>query len=154
MFFEFFETVCDILFLREDYKHYKKKKQRRGYEKTNNLPKKIMISSWTWAMIIFIVVMISLWGVKKFDLYYFGKNKTIKKLNIISEILEKEKNDIGFYPANLDTIKRNNPLRSNIDIDFWGNKYYYEKLSDSYILLSMGKDGTYNTKDDIKLKEN
>jgi hypothetical protein len=40
-----------------------------------------------------------------------------------------------------------------MDTDSWGNKIKYERISDSsYRLISAGKDGTFDTDDDIIIK--
>lgn len=40
-----------------------------------------------------------------------------------------------------------------VDVDSWGNKIIYEKISDSsYRLISAGKDKTFHTDDDIVIK--
>ncbi|NRD23881.1 hypothetical protein HNV10_11545 [Winogradskyella litoriviva] len=145
--------IAELLLCREDYKFRKRKQARRQFEKENNLPKKIMIHP-VWALFGIIVIIIVL---LKFIIGFFffsdvGDKKTLEKMEAIELILEKEKADIGSYPNELKTIIRNNPLRKDITIDFWGNEFFY-KLKENeqdYILISKGKDGILKTEDDVK----
>lgn len=147
------DIIAELLFCREDYKFSKRKKARRKFEKENNLPKKIMIHP-VWALLGLILIIIVL--IKfVFGFFYFsniGDKRTLEKMEAIEKILEKERIDIGNYPKELKTIIRNNPLRKDITIDFWGNEFFY-KLKENeqdYILISKGKDGILKTEDDIK----
>ncbi len=80
----------------------------------------------------------------------FCDSKTKKKIKQITKILEEEKSILGTYPQKLDIIVRNNPLRKTITKDCWGNAFHYNLINkDTYELISVGKDGIFNTEDDI-----
>ena len=78
---------------------------------------------------------------------------TLDKIIEIKLLLEAEKKQFGFYPKELKTIIRKNPLRKNITLDGWKNQFIYTIFKDSlnYELISLGKDGVLNTSDDIKV---
>lgn len=82
-----------------------------------------------------------------------GKKKTVKKISEIDNILKKRKNDLGEYPNELQEIIGINPFRKEINIDYWGNNFYYKKAEDGqdFILISTGEDGTLGTSDDIDI---
>ena len=144
--------IGDLLFWREDYKFSKRKKARREFEKENNLPKKLMIHPvWKLLGIILIVIFVLRLIIGYFFFSDYGEKKTIKKINEIELILEKEKNSLGIYPEKLKTIIRNNPLRKKITLDYWNNEFFYEQKENglSYVLISKGKDGILKTEDDI-----
>ncbi|CAM1341320.1 type II secretion system protein GspG [Tenacibaculum amylolyticum] len=139
-------TLLDV----QQYFFKRKLKKRRKYEKENKLPRKRMVSPKDrfivlWAITLVIVVIL---------IRFFQNDKeaiTKEKINEIKELLEKEKKVFGDYPEKLETIKRNNPLRIDLLHDGWGNVFNYELKEGYYTLISYGKDGKLNTKDDIKL---
>lgn len=144
-----------ILGLYLDIKHWFKVRKRRKFEKENNLPKKYI-----WhpldklILIFFFFILISL----PLKFLFFSNNNyekhTIKKLDKIVKILDEEKNQFAVYPKKLSDIKRNNPLRKNIDLDYYKNPFVYLISKDSltYTLVAIGKDQKLNTSDDIKIK--
>ena len=81
-----------------------------------------------------------------------SEKQTLIKLSEVTSLLKHEKETSGHYPEYLETILRNNPLLNNIHKDSWGREFFYERHSsgESYVLVSLGKDGKLNTADDIK----
>jgi len=151
------DLIATILSLIEDFKFWKKKKARRKFEKENNLPKKLMIHPvWKLFGILLILFVITKLIVGLFYFSNYGINETNKKMTEIGQILEDEKNKIGNYPKELNSIIRNNPLRQNITTDYWGNEFFYSHIENGleYSLISKGKDGILNTEDDIKINKN
>lgn len=149
------EIIADILECYLDIKFWFKKRKRRKFEKEHNLPKRLMIDPST--KIYMLLISLGLVSVTFYMLFVYPdleENGTTEKLTEISKILEKEKAVLGFYPKELKTIIRNNPLRKHITKDSWDNEFQYELSSDgkSYILFSLGKDRTPNTQDDIVFK--
>ncbi|WP_435416269.1 hypothetical protein [Polaribacter aestuariivivens] len=149
--------IGELLFWREDYKFYKRKKVRREFEAENNLPKKLMIHP-VWKLLgIFIgFVLISKIIITYFFFSDFGEKKTAEKIIEIELILEKEKKLLGIYPKKLNEIIRNNPLRKNITNDYWKNEFFSEQTENGidYVLISKGKDGILKTEDDINGNKN
>jgi len=149
---DLFSVIADFLLIFDRWKFDKKKKKRREFEKENNLPKKIMIYPlWTLFGIFIIFIIISKLIIGNFHFSYFGIKRTKTKISKIIRILENEKTALGKYPEKLKTIERNNPLRKNITLDYWGNEFHYEQKENGlkYILISKGNDGMINTDDDI-----
>lgn len=128
----------------------RKREKRRKFEEENKLPKKRMISPFQRLDILLGVCLI---------IYIIGRvyvvpsivseNKTNKRATEIKELLEKEKEVFGSYPLQLHIIKRGNPLRENLLIDGWGTNFKYKIIENSYSLTSAGKDGEFDTEDDI-----
>jgi amino acid transporter len=148
----FAELIAHILSIIEDIKFWKKKKERRKFEKENNLPKKLMIHPlWKLLGILLIFIFLAKFAMGHFFFSNHGEKKTIEKITEIELILEKEKSSSGNYPEKLNTIIRNNPFRKNITSDYWDNEFFYEqkKNGSAYVLISKGKDGILNTEDDI-----
>ncbi len=77
---------------------------------------------------------------------------TVDKIGRIKVLLEREKEFLGDYPVELKQIIRGNPINSDLTEDSWGNefKYQFNKKGKSYLLVSSGKDGKFDTEDDIK----
>ena len=152
-----FNLIAELLFWREDYKFSKLKKERREFEKQNNLPKKIMIHP-VWKLLgILIFVGISISFLFSFlGPNLMGEKRTKEKITRIENLLENEINSIGKYPNKLNKIIRNNPMRKNITYDYWNNEFYYKQTENGlkYTLISKGKDGILLTDDDISGNEN
>lgn len=148
-----FDVLAELLFWLEDYKFRKRLKARRKFEDENNLPRKIIIHP-VWRLLVIVVVLIIILRLVIGSFFFsdYGLKQTSKQMTEITNILEKEKKDIGNYPIELKTIIRNNPLRKNITKDYWGNEFFYQQLENgqAYLLISNGKDGILKTEDDIK----
>jgi len=138
--------IAELLLLFEELKFWRRKKEEK-----NQLPKKAMIHPTVWITL----VLIGLVCLFKFLFIYLypnpQKNNTINSFKEIKIILEKQKKDLGKYPIELKDVIGINPMRKEIDIDAWGNEFYYQQLDKGlrYELKSKGKDGILNTKDDI-----
>jgi len=141
------EIIADIIFWRD-------KKKRRQFEKENKLPKKLMINPNIKVMLylVGILLIISI-ALPIYKHYYSNKKETYKKLLEIEALLIDNKKTEGVYPEHIEDIIRNNPLRQHINQDSWGNAYHYEVIDNgnTFVLISTGKDGILNTKDDLKL---
>ena len=63
-----------------------------------------------------------------------------------------EKINNSVYAKTLHELKENNPLLKTPMKDLWGNEFYYQLKDDGkdYVLISKGKDGIINTKDDMQ----
>lgn len=140
------EIIIDLVFWRD-------RKKRRKFEKENNLPKKTMVNPNTLVTIYSIVIiLISVILFLMYQHYYSNVKNANKNIIKIQELVIENKEQDGTYPEKLEDIIRNNPLRKNITVDPWGNKYYYKvsENKNTFTLISKGKDGILNTEDDIK----
>ncbi|GAA4276536.1 type II secretion system protein GspG [Aquimarina mytili] len=147
-----FDLIAELLLLFEELKFWKKKKKRRKLEKEKGLPKKTMIHPVTKVLFIGLVLTFILGVMLRVFYTHPNESKTTKKIVEVKKILEKQYKDLGKYPTKLKDIINNNPLRKNINLDAWGNEFYYKQIKDglSYELKSKGKDGILNTEDDLK----
>jgi hypothetical protein len=150
------DLIAFILEIYLDIQYWIKYKKRRKFEKENNLQKSIVWHPMTKPLVWFFLISLPITSILFF---FFGKNSTettIKKINEISVILESEKKQLGKYPKELKDIIRNNPLRSKLETDVWGNSFIYQPSKNllNYRLVSLGKDKKPNTSDDISFSSN
>lgn len=147
-----FELILDFLILYLDFQFLKEMKKKRAIAKENNLPQKNKLLPSTKIFItVTSITLVFFFGLTIYNVYFGNTIKAQEKLNQVQALLQKEKEALGRYPNQLTEIIRNNPLHKDITIDLWGNEYYYELLTNgsNYKLLSKGKDGILNTKDDM-----
>ena len=147
------ELFGHILDLYLDIKHWFKVRKRRKFEKENNLPKKRMISPMNKIGIVILIISIPIFILRLNNIRNQNFASTLDKIIEIKLLLEAEKKQFGFYPKELKTIIRKNPLRKNITLDGWKNNFSYTISKDSlnYKLISLGKDGVLSTSDDINI---
>ncbi|MFT7899880.1 hypothetical protein VBY74_07840 [Tenacibaculum ascidiaceicola] len=144
--------ISEIILEIQQFLFRKKRRKQRAYEKSHNLPKKRMISPYqrfSIALLITVTVITSLFFL--FTSSSSSKNHDLEKIQQISLLLEQEKSTFGTYPDKLQGITRNNPLYQDLLIDSWNTPFYYKKIDENtFILISLGKDKTLHTKDDVK----
>ena len=135
-----------------EIKFWVKHGKQRKYEKENNLPKSIVWAPYTKQFLIIFLIIMPIFSLSVLFISV-GKNqeKTEKKMEEVSTLLEAEKKQFGIYPSKLNTIIRNNPLRKDLALDNWKNPFVYTISEDgkNYQLISKGGDRKLNTKDDI-----
>lgn len=143
----FLEFILEI-------QYWLKIKKRRKFEKENNLSKSIVWHPLTKPFLILLLILTPVLLVVSI-LRHSNKyeKKTKEKLTKISILLEDEKKQNAFYPKDLKSIIRNNPLRKNIYLDYYKNEFIYSVSKDSlnYNIIAIGKDQKINTSDDIKI---
>ncbi len=129
----------------------KKRKERRAYERENNLPKKRMISPFMRTYIVVFILSLMIIAIVQFNVFSIFHNKNEQRLIELRELLLREKTFNGTYPNSLEEAIRNNPLHKHLLKDHWGSPFYYKIINkNEYILKSLGKDKTLNTEDDIE----
>ncbi|WP_026776533.1 type II secretion system protein GspG [Polaribacter sp. Hel_I_88] len=145
--------IDDVIELYSDIKHWFKVRKRRKFEKENNLTKKRMISPMNKIGIVILIISIPIFILRLNNIRNQNFASTLDKIIEIKLLLEAEKKQFGFYPKELKTIIRKNPLRKNITLDGWKNNFSYTISKDSlnYKLISLGKDGVLSTSDDINI---
>jgi len=150
------EILMDFFLIFEDLKFWKKKKARRKLEKEKGLSKKIMIYPSDRYETIAILM-----GLILFCIYFFvispmldnkAERKTNNKIIELKEIIDSNYLITNEFPVNLSDVINNNPLERNKITDEWNNEFFYELSNNKlkYSIISKGKDGKLNTKDDIK----
>ena len=146
------ELIAIILEWYLDIKYWIKHKKRRKFEKENNLPKSIVWHPITKPLLIafpIFIICFSLFAYNRFKDRSLENTKS--KISKIQSLLDSEENHFGYYPKELATIIRNNPLHKNLLIDGWNTNFHYRLTSDSlhYQLISLGRDRILHTEDDI-----
>jgi len=79
-------------------------------------------------------------------------DRTVSEMQEISNAIFSWKERHGVYPQNLEALTEGRPLRQQWLSDEWNNQYVYsvDPIKDTCSLLSVGRDGTLGTADDIK----
>ena len=145
----FLSFLIDFGLIREDYKHRKrisKKEVEDGVSRYFQKPSSIIT--------LFVIVITTLILL----LFFFPEQstsltiRTKQEITEISKRTEKWKNQFGKYPLELNELIGNYPLRKTWKTDSWNNPYRYSVTQDgaSFVIISAGSDGIFNTKDDIK----
>jgi TM2 domain-containing membrane protein YozV len=113
-----------------------------------------------WAVFLIIVIVPALFFILAYGSLYlwssynehYGKPKATRQeaAKIISA-LQKYKEEIGYYPNDLNDIIKGRPIRSRWRNDSWDEPYFYENKNDgqSFRLVSKGEDRQQGTEDDI-----
>lgn len=94
-------------------------------------------------------VVIFLW----FSQDYFKRRDTVTDGQEIITAINSYYKQKNKFPDSLSVIISNNPMRKSWNKDGWNNPYHYSssKNGTSFSLISSGKDGKFNTNDDIVL---
>lgn len=144
----------ELFIISEEWKFYKKKKERRAYEKANKLPKKRMLSPLTEAFFVVPVIIIAV----TFVFYSFVSpiqkvRETKETLYSTTYLLSQDKIHNGIYPAHISELSRKNPVYGDLTKDSWEREIIYQQQENgqTYMLLSKGKDGILHTEDDIEM---
>ena len=147
----------EVFIISEEWKFYKKKKERRAYEKENKLSKKRMFSPVTHAFAVVPIVIVAV----SFLFYSFVKpaqqeRDTKDTLLSITYLLHQDKVQNDVYPENIIELSRKNPIHGDLTIDAWKQEIIYQKAENgkAYLLTSKGKDGILDTVDDITMSSN
>jgi hypothetical protein len=85
---------------------------------------------------------------------FFHKSDTLNDCREMTAALEFYKDHKKTYPDNLHTLIANNPLREEWYKDGWNRPYQYIAVDNgsSYILSSSGRDGVFDSPDDITFR--
>jgi hypothetical protein len=101
------------------------------------------------------VVILSI-GITLLGTSVFNEKDTEKKCLQVVEYLNKYKSHSNNFPADLEKMTGNSPLRREWINDGWGNPLVYSvtENGNNFLLQSKGKDGKENTADDLKFNKN
>ena len=85
----------------------------------------------------------------------FSEKDTNKKCMHVVEYLNKYKSHSKSFPADLEQMTGNSPVRREWIKDGWGNPLIYSVTDNgnNFLLISKGKDGKENTSDDLKFNK-
>lgn len=145
--------LAELFLLFEDFKFWLKRRKQRQFDRQHGLPKAKALYPSQRIYIIALLILLPLTLImSSLLLSKNSKKQTEKKLSEVSSLLKHEKTSSGNYPEQLETIIRNNPLLKNVNKDYWDQEFFYERHAsgESYVLISLGKDGKLSTEDDIK----
>lgn len=147
---DFLSILADFGLIREDYKHNKRvdKKERR-YGKKRPVERHLFRPS---IIIIFVVLIISTVGIIRIASYQKTTvlpDTTKKEIAKISAGLEKWHEHYHEYPATLELLIANNPIRKSWLRDAWQQEYTYEITATGFLITSAGSDRNFGTADDI-----
>tara|TARA_R110001606_G_C15360647_1_gene648488 strand:+ start:1584 stop:2051 length:468 start_codon:yes stop_codon:yes gene_type:complete len=148
-------TLAEFGLIHEDYKHKKRISliekedgKKRPFQKYLLQPSVIIT--------ICLIFTVSI-GVIAFIIYQHTSiypEKTKKELIKITDWIEKWKIKYDHYPTELNEIIGNNPQRQGWNTDAWDRPYKYTHQNNGigFSIKFAGKDGQFETKDDIILK--
>lgn len=145
-------TLAELLLIFENLKFWKKRSKKRQYDRKHVLPKTKSRYPFQKIIILFLLILLGLFVIRV-TLFFWGnaEKHTTEKLSEVVALLKHEKSTSGHYPEHLEVIIRNNPLLKNVNKDYWGREFFYERdpSGEGYVLCSLGKDGQLDTADDI-----
>ncbi len=120
--------------------------KKRPFQKYFLQPSVIMIIS---VLIIGIICSFVLFSYQQTSIF---PKTTKKEIVEIAERVEKWREKFGIYPADLNELIGNNPLRQEWKKDSWHRPYQYSVYENGtkFLIVSAGPDGKFKTKDDIK----
>lgn len=113
---------------------------------------------WTIAILVvivpaflFIVILSAITAGQWYSNHYTFPEQTRHEIRQISKSLSDYHAEFGMYPASLNDIAKESPIRAEWHNDSWGQPYHYDVSEDgnSFNLISGGPDMTLNTRDDI-----
>lgn len=148
------EILIDVGLIRSDYKHHRsverKEKEdgkKRTFQKYFLKPSVIVILS----TFLIGITLISLYNL--YQTIYILPKKTQREISEIADSIENWKEKYGSFPKDFETLISNHPMRQDWYNDAWDRPYIYEidMNSESFKIKSSGRDGIFNTEDDITL---
>ncbi|MBD3272358.1 MAG: hypothetical protein GF384_07465 [Elusimicrobia bacterium] len=77
--------------------------------------------------------------------------RTLQEMQTVKAALSDFYKDQGYFPQSLSELAGRRPLRNLWASDGWGQSYRYRVHNGGYELVSAGKDGAFDTEDDLYL---
>lgn len=146
-------TLAEFGLIREDFKHHRKitKKEKedgikRPFQRYFLQPSSIMVIS------VLIITSISAFLFFSYQRKSIFPKKTEREISEMSDRMKNWKENLGKYPAELNELIGNSPLRQDWKKDAW-NREYKLTISENgkeFLITSAGSDGKFGTEDDIK----
>jgi hypothetical protein len=133
--------------------HWSKRKKQQG----KNI-------AWYWGFLspslviaipFVLLVGVLLQSVLAADTLGFREKNTKSEMDVIRQAVLHHQQETGTYPASLESLIGNNPLRQEWRVDFWQRPYIFQQEGpNTFWLISSGKDKVAGTEDDIRIKLN
>ncbi len=148
-------TLAEFGLLREDYKHRKRISKKEKEDGTKRPIQKYFLQP-SSIMVISLLVIVSIssflfFGYQRKSIY---PDKTKKEIAEMSDRMKNWNQKFGKYPANLNELIGNNPLRQGWEKDAWNREYKFKITENGrgFLITSAGSDEKFHTEDDIKSK--
>ncbi|WP_027078034.1 type II secretion system protein GspG [Maribacter antarcticus] len=146
-------TLAEFGLIREDFKHRKRISKKEKEDGTKRPIQKYLLQP-SSIMVISLLVVISIssflfFGYQRKSIY---PDETKKEIAEMSDRMENWKEKLGKYPADLNELIGNSPLRQDWKKDAWNREYKFkvEENGQRFLITSPGPDGKFKTEDDIK----
>ena len=148
-------TLAEFGLIREDYKHKKRISKiekedgkKRTFQKYALQPSVII----GIALVLIVSICTIIFTIYQYTSIY--PEKTKKELIEITDWTEKWKMKYGHYPTELNEMIGSNPMRQDWKKDAWDRPYKYTQVNEgmNFSIKSAGKDGKFETEDDIWLE--
>lgn len=135
-----------------DYKHRKKiskKEEEDGIKRP--FQKYALQPGFKVFMFVIVLVCLSSFLFFTYQRHIVFPKSTKDEISEISNWIEKWNGKFGYYPQELKEIIGNNPMRQDWDKDAWNKDYKYivNESKKTFFITSAGKDGQFDTQDDI-----
>ncbi|MCB4806830.1 type II secretion system protein GspG [Tamlana sp. 62-3] len=148
-------TLAEIGLLREDFKH---QKRIRAKEKQDGVKRPFQKYALQPSVLLFLCCFVLVVASSQLFFTYQRKfvfpKKTKKEIAEMSARAESYKSHFGKYPATINELIANSPMRQSWKTDAWDRPYQYivTNNGNKFIIISAGPDGKFNTNDDIASK--
>ncbi|WP_237589517.1 type II secretion system protein GspG [Polaribacter sargassicola] len=146
-------TLAEFGLIREDFKHHKKiSKMEKADGKKRPFQRYFLQPSSIMVITVLVVGSISAFLFFSYQRTSIFPEKTKNEIVEITERMEKWNEKFGKYPNELNELIGNNPMRQEWKKDSWNRpyKYYVTENGKSFLIVSAGSDGKFETEDDIK----
>ncbi|MBT8244166.1 MAG: hypothetical protein HKP48_09225 [Winogradskyella sp.] len=138
-----------------DFKHQRKiEKLEKADGKSRTFQKYFLGPSAKTIFKVFIILIILFFGYLWYSNNYSKPKKTKKEIIEISEYITQWKSEYNSLPITIEIMIKSKPLHKKWLTDEWKRPYFYsiDSTDNSFELFSAGKDGKFETKDDISSK--
>ena len=136
-----------------DYRHRKKiEKLEKADGKSRTLEKLFLSPSAKAYFKVFIILCLFAFLYFLLSDYYIKPKDTSKEILEISNYAKSWYKKFGRYPNDLEQLTTKKPLQKDWLKDEWGNVYKYYYTKSTFVITSAGRDGEFDTDDDISNK--
>lgn len=148
-------TLAELGLLREDYKHRehiskieKADGEKRPFQKYFFQPSTLLIIA---VPVVIIVTFLLFFNPRTSSIY---KERTQKEISEMTDRMNHWNERLGYYPADLNELIGNDPIKQDWAKDAWKKPYKFEITTNGkgFSIISAGADGKFGTSDDIKSK--
>ncbi|MEM6516697.1 MAG: type II secretion system protein GspG [Bacteroidota bacterium] len=149
---DFLGLLADIGLCHEDWKHRRKiEKKERIDGKKRPFQKHILKPSVIICLGLFFTITTILFSILAYRDNSVNPIKTKTEIKAMNQRLEEWHRHFGYYPSTMEELIGNSPIRQEWKKDAWKRPYKYVLTNErtEFLIISAGKDGVFDTKDDI-----